>query len=98
MGTVLDAADVRIGRQVAMKVVRDDCTRADAAERFVAEARVTGQLKHPNIVPVHELGTDRHGRPFYTMKRVNGVTLRAVVEHSPPATRTRSPASRSAPS
>ena len=63
-----------------MKVVRDDCTRVDAAERFVAEARVTGQLEHPNIVPVHELGTDRHGRPFYTMKRVNGVTLRAVRE------------------
>ncbi|NBR84491.1 MAG: hypothetical protein EBT61_03160 [Verrucomicrobia bacterium] len=43
------------------------------------EARVLGQLAHPNIVPVHDVGTDEQGRLFYTMKLVVGVTLHDVI-------------------
>jgi len=79
MGAILDAREAAIERKVAMKVMRDT-NDSDAVARFVAEAKVTGQLEHPNVVPVHELGVDENGQPFYTMKMVRGVTLKKVVE------------------
>src|SRR5262249_45989595 len=48
--------------------------------RFIEEAQITGQLDHPNIVPIHELGVDARGRLFFTMKMVNGHSLARVVE------------------
>ena len=48
--------------------------------RFIEEAQITGQLEHPSIPPVHELGTDEQGRPYYTMKVVRGITLAKVLE------------------
>ena len=51
----------------------------DAAERFLDEALVTGQLDHPGIVPVHDLGVDAQGRVFFTMKLVKGRDLRRVL-------------------
>ena len=57
MGAILDARDQTIRRTVAMKVMLD--TRSgDEMVRFIEEAQVTGQLEHPNIVPVYELGVD----------------------------------------
>ena len=79
MGAILDARDTAITRSVAMKVMLEGNTAEDT-ERFVQEARITGQLEHPNIVPVHELSTDEHGQPYYTMKFVRGITLRKVLE------------------
>jgi serine/threonine protein kinase len=79
MGAILDAKESPIGRTVAMKVMLD----ADSPEglaRFLAEAKVTGQLEHPNIVPVHELGVDEKQQVFYTMKFVRGMTLRKVLQ------------------
>ena len=78
MGSILDAREAAIERRVAMKVMLDT-NDADAVSRFIAEAKVTGQLEHPNIVPVHELAVDENGQPFYTMKIVRGVTLKHVV-------------------
>ena len=46
--------------------------------RFLEEAQVTGQLDHPGIVPVHELGVDPAGRPYFTMQLVRGRSLREV--------------------
>ena len=46
-----------------------------AERRFLNEARITGQLEHPGIVPVHELGRRADGTPYYAMKRVRGVTM-----------------------
>ena len=46
--------------------------------RFIHEAQVTGQLEHPSIVPVYDLGTDAEGIVFYTMKYIRGVTLQNV--------------------
>jgi serine/threonine protein kinase len=79
MGAILDAREAAIKRKVAMKVMLDT-NDADDILRFVTEAQVTGQLEHPNIVPVHELGVDENGQPFYTMKMVHGITLRKVLE------------------
>jgi serine/threonine protein kinase len=79
MGAILDAREAGIQRRVAMKVMLDGSSPADLS-RFVAEARITGQLEHPSIVPVHELGVDENGQPFYTMKMVRGITLRKVLE------------------
>ena len=53
---------------------------ARPAARFRVEAQVTGQLEHPGIVPVHELGTNEQGLPFYVMKFVQGRTLQKVIE------------------
>lgn len=85
MGRVLLARDAAVGREVALKellpgrqsssgVTRKTGTLAQA-ERFLREARVTGQLEHPGIVPVYEIGQRPDGAPFYTMKFVRGRTM-----------------------
>ena len=79
MGAVLNARELTIQRNVAMKVMLDG-SASDEVMRFVSEAKVTGQLEHPNIVPVHELGVDDKERVFYTMKYVRGITLRKVLD------------------
>jgi len=79
MGAILDAREATIERRVAMKVMLDGSSPDDLT-RFIAEAKITGQLEHPNVIPVHELGIDENGQPFYTMKMVRGITLRKVLE------------------
>ncbi|HTJ43684.1 MAG TPA: serine/threonine-protein kinase [Kofleriaceae bacterium] len=79
MGEVSAARDLDVGRDVAVKRMRNatpsgDGTGADVA-RFVREARIQGRLDHPAIVPVIDLGTDDDGQPYFTMKRLAGTTL-----------------------
>lgn len=80
MGVVHQARDLRIRRPVAMKVIRtaSQFSRENVL-RFVEEAQLTGQLQHPNIVPVYEIGLDEQGEVFYTMKFVKGTTLDEVL-------------------
>ena len=81
MGSILEAEDRRLGRKVAMKVMRLEAAASDEARtRFVREATVLARLEHPNIVPIHELGWDAENRLFYTMKLVQGRTLQAVLK------------------
>src|SRR5690349_7925190 len=75
MGAILDAREVATKRHVAMKVMLE-AGAGDDVLRFVEEAQITAQLDHPNIVPIHELGINGQGRPFYTMKLVRGITLK----------------------
>jgi len=79
-GKILRTTDRDLRRQVAMKVLlpqhRDNL---QSIVRFLQEAQITGQLEHPNIVPVHRLGTDRKGRLYFTMKLVKGETLSRVL-------------------
>ena len=75
MGEVMAAYDARIGRDVAIKRMRSATPTPDQLARFLREARIQARLDHPAIVPVHELGTDAAGRPFFSMKRVSGQTL-----------------------
>ena len=79
MGVVLDARDQKLGRSVAMKVMLRRQASEEEEQRFLQEARVLGQLAHPNIVPVHDVGRDEQGRFFYTMKLVQGMTLHEVI-------------------
>ena len=75
MGEVVAAQDLRIGREVAVKRIRARRPTIDAVDRFLREARIQARLDHPAIVPVYELGTDSAGCPYFTMKRLAGVTL-----------------------
>ena len=79
MGVILDARQSAMQRTVAMKVMLDGSAEASVL-RFIEEAQVTGQLEHPNIIPVHELGVDEQDQLYYTMKFVRGVTLKKVLE------------------
>ncbi|MCA9605516.1 MAG: serine/threonine protein kinase [Myxococcales bacterium] len=80
MGEVHLSHDRQIGRQVAVKTLRPThAQRPTAQQRFLREARVQGQLEHPSVVPVYDLGVDPEGELFFTMKRVRGETLAEVV-------------------
>jgi serine/threonine-protein kinase len=80
MGVVLRGHDLELGREVALKVVDADLAkRPEVMERFVEEAQVGGQLQHPGIVPVYELGLMADERPYFTMKLVKGRTLAAML-------------------
>jgi tetratricopeptide (TPR) repeat protein/tRNA A-37 threonylcarbamoyl transferase component Bud32 len=85
MGEVWLADDEDIGRPVALKRLRRE--RLDQKERFMIEAQITGQLEHPGIVPVHDVGTDDDDHPFYIMSFVGGRTLKDVIAdyHAPDA-------------
>ncbi len=79
MGLILDATEAPIRRKVAMKVMKQEGSHENLG-RFIEEAQITGSLEHPNIIPVHELGVDENDQVFYTMKFVQGVTLREVLD------------------
>jgi serine/threonine protein kinase len=81
MGSVWLAHDAEIGRDVALKELRaENLASASIPLRFLREARITGQLEHPGIVPVYELGHDPgSGQPYYTMRFVRGHTLTEAV-------------------
>lgn len=79
MGAILLSRDVNLHRKVAMKVALSKKASKSQLRRFVEEAQVTGQLEHPNIVPIYELGMDSAGQLFYTMKMVRGRTLEDII-------------------
>ena len=81
MGRILAADDVRIGRPVALKELLKNTPTL--AARFAREARVTARLQHPGIVPIYEIGHWADGTPFYTMRMVEGRTLRAEIADRP---------------
>ena len=79
MGAVVRANDCEIRREVAVKYLLDQSNPVNKA-RFIEEAQVTGQLEHPNIVPVHEMGLDGDGRLFFAMKMVRGRSLKEIID------------------
>ncbi len=90
MGAILEVFDEDLRRRLAMKVILDRDSGSTATEsrsvdpallaRFLEEAQVTGQLDHPGIVPVHELGLDPDGRVYFTMRLVHGRDLEAIFD------------------
>ena len=80
MGVVYAAEDEKLDRRVALKVLDVPGTDGDLANRLTREARVLARLEHPGIVPVHDVGTLRDGRVFYTMKFVEGQRLDKFIE------------------
>ena len=81
MGVVLKGRDPDLGRDLAVKVLLElHREKPDLVRRFVEEAQIGGQLQHPGVVPVYELGTFGDGRPYFTMKLVKGRTLAELLE------------------
>jgi serine/threonine-protein kinase len=80
MGVVLKGRDVDLGRDLAVKVLLErHRENADLARRFIEEAQIAGQLHHPGVVPVYELGVFADRRQYFAMKLVKGRTLAAVL-------------------
>ena len=76
MGVVLKGRDPDLGRDVAVKVLLEsNKEKPDLVRRFIEEAQIGGQLQHPGVVPVYELGAFGDARPYFTMKLVKGKTL-----------------------
>ena len=81
VGVIFKGHDRDLGRDVALKVLRNEYSeREDILDRFVEEAQVTGQLQHPGVVPVYGLGVQADGRPYFAMKLVKGATLSALLQ------------------
>ncbi len=80
MGAIFQGRDLHLGRDLAVKVMREEHREhPEMVRRFVEEAQIGGQLQHPGIVPVHELGRLSDGRMFIAMKLVRGRTLAVVL-------------------
>jgi WD40 repeat protein len=90
MGAIVRVWDSDLRRTLAMKVMlgfdeapaigSSAASKERRVARFLDEAQITGQLDHPGIVPVHELGIDEHGQLFFTMRLVKGRELREIFE------------------
>jgi tRNA A-37 threonylcarbamoyl transferase component Bud32/WD40 repeat protein len=93
MGRIVSAWDDDLRREVALKIQRGPVDDARMRRRFLEEAQIAAQLDHPGIVPVHEVGADADGRPYFAMQLVRGrdlgQILAAVKAGEPEWTRTR---------
>ena len=78
MGVVYAARQSSIARTVALKMLKADDADAAQRDKFISEAVVTGELDHPNIVPIYDLGANDEGALFYSMKRVKGTPWHKV--------------------
>src|SRR5262249_46459862 len=85
MGVVYRARDDTLDRDVAVKFLSDRYPAdSPAAQRFAHEARITGQLQHPGIPAVHQVGALPDGRPFLAMKLIKGSTLEEILKQRLP--------------
>ena len=87
MGAVLKGRDTDLGRDLAIKLLLEaHRDQPELVRRFIEEAQISGQLQHPGIVPVYELGSFPDRRPYFAMKLVKGRTLAALLaERAGPA-------------
>ncbi|MEL6182055.1 MAG: serine/threonine-protein kinase, partial [Myxococcota bacterium] len=84
-GRVVRAFDREIGRTVAMKILnppisKDPQVARETLARFIAEAQIIGQLEHPNIVPIYDMGALDGGELYYTMREIRRHSLREVLQ------------------
>jgi tRNA A-37 threonylcarbamoyl transferase component Bud32 len=80
MGVVWRARDRHFRRSLAVKVLAEEHrANVDLRRRFLEEAQLMGQLQHPGIPPVHDLGELPDGRPYFAMKLIKGKTLAALL-------------------
>lgn len=88
MGQVFRVLDPTLGREVAIKVIREHLVDDPAVvQRFKAEAKLCSQLQHPGVVPIHEMGMTDDGRPYFTMKVIEGRTLDRILRDMEPEQR-----------
>jgi WD40 repeat protein/serine/threonine protein kinase len=81
MGTVWSARQSSLNRDVAIKMPKGSAKTPAGRQQFMSEVVVTGQLDHPNIVPIYELGRDSSGELFYSMKRVEGRSWNEILDN-----------------
>ena len=83
MGVVLRAQDLRLHREVALKLIRPHLVEErELVEQFLAEARTMAQLRHPNVVEVYDFG-EHDGRPYFVMRYVEGADLHTWMGEQP---------------
>ena len=81
MGKVYAARQKAVDRVVALKMIKAQFQNNDDSKRkFFYEAQITADLDHPNIVPIHELGSTEDGLLFYAMKQISGTEWRDILE------------------
>jgi serine/threonine protein kinase/tetratricopeptide (TPR) repeat protein len=81
LGNIWLAEDTVIHRQVAFKELLPKALKNRVVvERFLEEAQITGQLEHPGIVPIYDVGYQENGTPFYAMKLVRGRNMEDAIE------------------
>jgi serine/threonine-protein kinase len=81
LGKVSVAHDDELDREVALKEIqRRHAGRRESQLRFLTEARITGSLEHPGVVPIYSMGNFSDGRPYYTMRLIKGKTLAARIK------------------
>lgn len=74
--------DMSLGRYVCYKTLKPEFAQDPVEQqRFLREARVSAMLQHPNTIPTYELGRDKEGRYYFTMKLVHGYTLREILDY-----------------
>src|SRR5262245_20634976 len=83
MGTLYRALDPKIGRHVAIKLIREGGDTEEMRERLLREARSAGGLKHGNIVTIFELG-EHEGMPFIAMEYIQGEKLTQFISNHQP--------------
>ena len=80
LGVLYLARDNQFQRDVALKQIRDDRNEHIVVnDKFLFEAEVTGQLEHPGIVPVYSMGLTPEGKPYYAMRFIHGIELKAAI-------------------
>lgn len=80
MGAILKARDTDLGRDLAIKVLLDSHSdNSGIIQRFIEEAQIGGQLQHPGIIPLYELGQFADDRPYFAMKLIQGETLSSIL-------------------
>lgn len=87
MGIIKLAEQPNLKREVAVKTLKDEYLDEDLIARLLREARITGLVEHPNIVPLYSLTHDQRGAPLLVMKKIEGESFRSFIrgESEPPA-------------
>lgn len=80
MGEVALVRDNDISREVAVKSLHSELQEPELVDRFIDEIHILGQLEHPNIMPIHDVGVDESGKPYFMMKYVAGETLGTIID------------------
>src|SRR4029079_14619580 len=79
MGVVREGRQLRLGRKVAVKTLREDNPSDETSIALLREAWATAAVEHPNVVPVHDVGWSQTGQPLIVFKHIEGVSWAALM-------------------